>query len=462
MLTRFLDIFFSLIGCLLLLPMLPFIALFVKLDSRGPVFFKCDRVGKDGKIFKMYKFRTMYETSVPVGASVSPLGDPRITAVGRILRRLKVNEIPQLFNVLKGDMTLVGPRPEAPDLAAAYPPEAHRIFSVKPGLAGPNQILGRNEEELYPQGEDPKKYYIEHILPWKLPVDLQYIDDKSLFKDLKHIFLAVKVTLTGAVARRHLTDNLSQIFLLVSDLGLCAVSLTLAHLLRFEDFSYPLMNRVFLGLLPWAVLIRLPVFIYFNFYHTLIRHLSLYDIKRVFTGVALSSVAFVSTSFFLGLTHGYSRGVFLIDWFCLTTMLIAYRALLKKLYRYYRGKNIDNGQKKRVLIWGAGDCGELCLRYLQKKQNPSYEVVGFIDDDPRKKNQRLNGVKVLGNRHHLEILCQLYKVQEVYLSIHKALPAELARIVNICQGRGLTTRIFSEPDKAVMETSYQVSRAETS
>ncbi|MDD5641704.1 MAG: sugar transferase, partial [Syntrophales bacterium] len=210
MLTRFLDILFSVIGCLMLLLMLPFIALLIKLDSRGPVFFRCNRVGKGGKIFKMYKFRTMFETSVPVGASVSPLGDPRVTAVGRILRRLKINEFPQLFNVLRGDMTLVGPRPEAPDLAAAYPPEAHRIFSVRPGLAGPNQILGRNEEEVYPQGVDLKKYYIEQILPWKLPVDLQYIDDQSLFKDLKYMFLAVKVTLTGAVARRHLTDNLSQ------------------------------------------------------------------------------------------------------------------------------------------------------------------------------------------------------------------------------------------------------------
>lgn len=446
----------------MLLLMLPFIALLIKLDSRGPVFFRCNRVGKGGKIFKMYKFRTMFETSVPVGASVSPLGDPRVTAVGRILRRLKINEFPQLFNVLRGDMTLVGPRPEAPDLAAAYPPEAHRIFSVRPGLAGPNQILGRNEEEVYPQGVDLKKYYIEQILPWKLPVDLQYIDDQSLFKDLKYMFLAVKVTLTGAVARRHLTDNLSQILLLVSDLVLCAVSLISAHLLRFEAFSNPQLNQVLLGLLPWAVLTRLPVFIYFNFYHTLIRYLSLYDIKRVFKGVALSSVVFVSVSFLFGLVHGYSRAVFLIDWFCLTTMLVGYRALLKKLYQRYHAKKGDNGQKKQVFIWGAGDCGELCLRYLQKKQNPSYKVVGFIDDDPKKKNHRLNGVKVLGNRHHLEILCQLYKVQEVYISIHKALPEELTRIVSICQGMGLTTRVFSEPDEAVMENSYPFSRAEAS
>src|SRR5665647_1510666 len=165
MITRLLDILVSCIGLFLLLLMLPWIGLLIKIDSRGPIFYRCRRVGQDGKIFLMYKFRTMYETPVNLGPSLSPEGDPRVTSVGRVLRRLKINEFPQFINVFKGDMTLIGPRPEAPDLAAVYPEGAKEIFSVKPGLAGPNQIMGRNEEELYPQGVDPVKYYIEHILP---------------------------------------------------------------------------------------------------------------------------------------------------------------------------------------------------------------------------------------------------------------------------------------------------------
>ena len=148
--TRIIDIFLSIVGIILFLPFLPILAFFIKVDSRGPVFYTCKRVGRGGKIFNMYKLRTMYETPMQLGPSLSPQGDPRVTPVGRMLRRLKLNEFPQLFNVLKGDMTLVGPRPEAPDLAAAYPEAAKVIFTVKPGLAGPNQILGRNEEELYP------------------------------------------------------------------------------------------------------------------------------------------------------------------------------------------------------------------------------------------------------------------------------------------------------------------------
>ena len=152
MLKRFIDILLSLIGILLALPFFPFIALLIKLESKGPVFYLGERVGKDGKTFKMYKLRTMYHLPVSIGASVCPAGDPRVTPMGRLLRRTKLNEVPQLLNVLKGDMTLVGPRPESPDLAAFYPPYAKEIFTVKPGLVGPNQILGRNEEEWYPPG----------------------------------------------------------------------------------------------------------------------------------------------------------------------------------------------------------------------------------------------------------------------------------------------------------------------
>ena len=155
MLNRALDIIVSLVGLLILLMMLPVIAILIKLDSPGPVLYAGRRVGKDGKIFKMFKFRTMYRTPKPLGVSVSPQGDPRVTPVGLWLRRLKLNEFPQFFNILRGDMTLVGPRPEAPDMAEKYPPEARKIFSVKPGLLGPNQILGRNEEDLYPRGVNP-------------------------------------------------------------------------------------------------------------------------------------------------------------------------------------------------------------------------------------------------------------------------------------------------------------------
>ncbi len=442
--NRFFDIFISLVGLLLLLLMLPWIALLIKLDSRGPVFFLCDRVGRGGKIFKMYKFRTMYQTPLPLGGSVSPKGDPRVTPVGRFLRRVKLNEFPQFINVLKGDMTLIGPRPEAPDLAARYPASAEKIFSVKPGLAGPNQILGRNEEELYPPGEDPIKYYIEHILPRKLPLDLEYIDDPSFIKNLKYLFLSVKVTISGAVRRQHLVDNASQLFLMLADVALCMLALTLAHYLRYDDFSKPILYQSFVRVLPWALLIRIPIFIYFGFYHTLIRHLSFYDIKVIFKGVTVSSLVLVAFFFLSRLETivEYGRGVFLIDWFCLINLLAGYRILLKKLFHHYKGETNGQEQQRRVLIWGAGDGGDLCLRYLQKEKENSYEIIGFIDDDPKKRSYRLNGVKVLGNRDHVKILVQLYKIQEIFVAMPSAEVYEITKALEICDSVGVAAKLF--------------------
>ena len=444
MMNRFFDIFISLIGFLLLLLMLPWIALLIKLDSRGPVFFLCDRVGRGGKIFKMYKFRTMYQTPLPLGGSISPMGDPRVTPVGRFLRRMKLNEFPQFINVLKGDMTLIGPRPEAPDLAALYPDFAKSIFSVKPGLAGPNQILGRNEEELYPPGEDPIKYYIEHILPRKLPLDLEYINDPSFLKNLKYLFLSVKVTVFGAIRRQHLVDNTSQLFFILADIILCIFALTLAHYLRYGTFTKPILYQSFVRVLPWALLIRIPIFIYFGFYHTLIRHLSFYDIKVIVKGVTVSSVVLIGFFFLIRLeTYAeYGRGVFLIDWFCLVNLLAGYRILLKKLFTHYKTEGNGQENQRRVLIWGAGDAGELCLRYLQKEKENSYETIGFIDDDPKKRSYRLNGVKVLGNRDHLKILVQLYKIQEIFVAMPSAEVYEIQKALEICDSLGVDAKLF--------------------
>lgn len=444
MFNRVLDIFFATIGLLLLLPVLPLIALFIKLDSQGPVFYRCDRVGLGGKIFKMYKFRTMYETPDYLGPSISPQGDPRVTPVGRVLRRLKINELPQFINLLKGDMTLIGPRPEAPDLAAAYPEAARKIFSVKPGLAGPNQIMGRNEEELFPPGVDPVKYYVDHLLPRKLPLDLQYIEDRSVFKNLKYLFLSIAVTVSGVISRRHLVDNRTQIYLLLCDSTFCLLSFSWAHYLRYDSLWNPDTIKYFPKLLICALVIRLPLFIYFGFYHTLVRHLSFFDIKAVFKGVTISSLVFIGLCFFSGLAPfgQYSRAVFLIDWFCLTFLLTGYRMLLTRIYQWRKSRTGTQAPLKRVLIWGAGDGGELCLRYLEKDKATRYEIAGFIDDEPKMMNRRINGVQVLGDRRHLEVLTHLYKIQEVYVAMPSMTEVELQRALEICHSLGLETKLF--------------------
>src|SRR6266446_4818575 len=297
MIKRSVDIFLSMIGISITIPLIPFIALFIKIDSRGPVFFLCDRVGKDGKSFKMYKFRTMYETPVQVGASLSPVDDPRVTRFGRFLRRTKLNELPQLINILIGEMTFVGPRPEAPDLAALYPSHAKRIFGVKPGLVGPNQILGRNEEEWYPPGVDPQQYYIESILPKKLLIDLEYVQQSSIFKDIKYILFGIKETIFKVLSWKLILQNKSQVYLLCIDIFFVISSFMLAGTLRFGGALNKIYLASFLPLLPTFVVIRISCFFYFGLYSTLIRHISNADIIGIFKGVSVSSTLLISLTF---------------------------------------------------------------------------------------------------------------------------------------------------------------------
>jgi len=453
MLNRFLDILVSLVGLFILGLMLPVVALLIKMDSQGPVFYAGWRVGKDRKRFRMFKFRTMYETPQPLGVSVSPQGDPRVTPMGLWLRRLKLNEFPQFYNVLKGEMTLVGPRPEAPDMAEKYPPEAQAIFTVKPGLVGPNQILGRNEEELYPRGVDPTRFYLEEILPTKLPIDLEYIENKSLLKDLKYLFKGTWVTISGAISRQHLTDNVSQIVMLVADIIGCLASFTIAHLIRFEGFPMVWIKQSFLFILPLTVLTRIPVIFYLGGYQTLFRYLTLKDLKKVFQGVFLGSLLLVIVSYFSGaLLKGYGRGVFIIDWLCLTMMLVGYRVVLKTLHQWYM-KEKNNGEPKRVaLIWGSGEQGLWCLRYLNQSQNPRYEVMGFIDDEIRLHHKRIDGLRVLGDHHHLDILTQLYRIEELFLAMPKVSPRQLESVQELCQRLNITILRFLP--RTVQEISF--------
>jgi len=172
-------------GLVLLVPLLMLIALLVKLDSPGSVFFAHERVGRYGRKFKVLKFRTMVQDAPKRGGAITAGHDPRITRVGRILRKTKLDELPQLWNVLKGEMSLVGPRPEVEKYVNLWEPELReRVLSVRPGITGLTQIRYRHEESLLAQQPDPEKYYCEVLLPLKLASDMEYVQRRSLAFDL--------------------------------------------------------------------------------------------------------------------------------------------------------------------------------------------------------------------------------------------------------------------------------------
>jgi lipopolysaccharide/colanic/teichoic acid biosynthesis glycosyltransferase len=190
---RAFDIVATLCGGVLLLPIVIPIALWIKFGSKGPLFYIQKRVGKDFKEFDLYKFRSMVVDADKKGPSVTSGDDPRITKVGKIIRKTKIDELPQLINVLKGDMSLVGPRPEVMKFVEQKKQEYKKVLSVKPGITDNAAIEFRDEESIMEQYEDKEKAYIDIILPQKIKLYYKYIDNIGFLEDIKLILKTLKV-----------------------------------------------------------------------------------------------------------------------------------------------------------------------------------------------------------------------------------------------------------------------------
>jgi lipopolysaccharide/colanic/teichoic acid biosynthesis glycosyltransferase len=190
---RIFDLLFSLIGLILLSPFFLFIAIWIKLDSKGPVFFRQKRVGLYEKPFFIHKFRTMNLDAEKKGLKITVGLDPRITKSGQLLRKYKLDEFPQLLDVLRGEMSIVGPRPEVPIYVEKYPLDKRKkIFQLRPGITDWASVKFKNENALLDKAADPEKTYIEEILPIKISYYEDYFNQSSLLIDMKIIFLTIR------------------------------------------------------------------------------------------------------------------------------------------------------------------------------------------------------------------------------------------------------------------------------
>ena len=187
---RVFDVIASGIGLLLLSPLFMLLAIWIKLDSEGPVFYRQVRVGKNNKDFRIYKFRSM-RVNADKGSLVTIGDDPRITRSGRFIRKMKLDELPQLINVLIGDMSLVGPRPEVRHYVDYWTPQQMTVLCVRPGITDPASIKFRNENELMGKTDDPERFYIETLMQEKLEMYLKYVSHHSLMGDLGLIFKTI-------------------------------------------------------------------------------------------------------------------------------------------------------------------------------------------------------------------------------------------------------------------------------
>jgi lipopolysaccharide/colanic/teichoic acid biosynthesis glycosyltransferase len=192
MIKRIFDFLVSLFGLIIFSPLFLIIAILIKLDSEGPVFYRGERIGKDGKPFMIFKFRTMVKDAEKLGGPSTPADDPRLTKVGKFLRKYKLDELPQLINVLKGEMSLVGPRPEVKMYVDMLKPEEkEKILSVKPGMTDLASLWNFHEEDILKGSKDPEKTYLEKIRPKKIQLQLEYVKNRSFLLDLKIILKTI-------------------------------------------------------------------------------------------------------------------------------------------------------------------------------------------------------------------------------------------------------------------------------
>lgn len=448
MMKRTFDVLLATLGLVLLSPLFALGAILIKLDSPGPVMFSQTRVGRGFRVFTLWKFRTMVHSADQRGGRLTIGADARITRIGHVLRRLKLDELPQLFNVLKGDMSLVGPRPEVSHYVEMFREDYQDVLKVRPGLTDLASLKYLDEQTMLGTSQDPEKEYVENILPDKVGLAKLYVRQSSLLYDLflvgetlfrlcgfnKVIFVLPEENgkTTSDVSkfvlvRKMVMTNRRPIVVLIH-IALVILANYLAFWLRFDGNIPEEDVNIFLMTLPWLVILRCLTFIPFRLYQGLWKYTGLWDLKNIIGGIAVSSSVFaVLVQFGFGQIL-YPVSVMIIDALLLLVMLGGIR-LTRRIFRGAR----FGGKDRRVLIVGAGDAGEMIVRDMLRQAESNYMPVGFIDDDPAKVGQCIHGIRVVGTCRELPAVMERYHPEEVLLAIPRADLLIRRRIVQALQ-----------------------------
>ena len=471
-LKRTFDILGASLGLIVLSPLFAFVAIRIKKDSPGPVYYHGTRIGLNGKNFQIFKFRTMYENPESyIGAPITARGDNRITPFGEWLRKSKINELPQLWNVLKGEMSVVGPRPEDPDIASGWPEDVrNEILSMRPGITSPASVIYRNEENML-TSSNVMDDYLRTILPDKLRLDQLYVRYFSFFSDIDVVFM------------------------------------TLTHILPiWRDSAVP-ERKLFTGPLTWFV----QKFVTWFVMDTLIAFIAISLVVLIWRASAPLDIGFVrmlaiSSILALGLaitnilfginkiTWQYASPMHVLDVAVSTALALFIFSMISSLvveikipkpmiidfgvlsflgfivFRYrerlitglasrwirWRSQNSKLGE--HVLVIGAGDCGQLAIWLLERSRlSTVFSVVGLVDDDYRKVGQRINGLPVLGTIQDLPEIVKKKSIGLVMFAINKISPSERDRILE--QVDNLPVRVLMIPEMLTILSDYFTQQA---
>ncbi len=469
MLKRTFDLLAAGAGLLALAPLFALLALLIKLDSPGPVFFRQWRVGRHGEPFRIFKFRTMTVQQQPGAPEVTVAGDARITRTGAWLRRWKLDELPQLIDVLRGTMSLVGPRPEVPRYVAHYPPAwRDRLLSVRPGITDFASVRYRDENELLARADNPEREYIDVVLPAKLRYALHYVDNPSLASDLRVLGLTLRTVFAPRLPspwsmlpmkdspfwpwldRKMSALSPRNRALATAADGLVVLAcwhLTYLFRLGFERWQpgrpwyddYVSFGVVAAYLLAMA-LTGVP--------RGLWRFFGFDDFKRIAVACGLAGLV-SAVAVLMAQLVGVARAVLVLHpLFCLLALCLlrmGYRMLWEHARACASGEDFE---QRRAIVLGAGEAGRRVVSTLHRRDG--WVILALLDDDRAKWGLRIGGVGVEGGLGDLALPHVLAGATHVIVALPGANAEEQGRVLALARQTGLA--VMTVPPRGALQS----------
>jgi FlaA1/EpsC-like NDP-sugar epimerase/lipopolysaccharide/colanic/teichoic acid biosynthesis glycosyltransferase len=440
---RALDLFASAAGLLVLWPLFLVIAVLIKLEDRGPVLFRQQRVGRNLKTFFILKFRTMCVDAAEHGPAITVKGDDRVTRVGRLLRTAKLDELPQLWNVLRGDMSLVGSRPEVPRYVDLFRAEYTEILKIRPGITDPASIRYRDENLLLDGAGDAERDYVERILPEKLRMSRHYARHASVGWDVQLVIATLASLFYPARTVERVVDWLTPfrfwVGFAIQVAALLAADLV-ALVIRFDSHVPPSELVTFLRVLPLVLLAQVLWLHAFKLFHSVWRYAGVRDLRNIaFAITAAQFTWWFAAKWFLGVSS-HSRGVAAID----ALLCVAFLSGIRIARRLHRELKPGGMPLRRVLLVGDEDPMARLAREL--RSGADCEIVGMVNGDARRRGVRIHGVPVLGAKSELGDILRRTEPDEVLVAMPDATEEAREDLLRQCRALGQHARLA--PDLA--------------
>ena len=426
MTKRIVDICGAALALLVTAPLMAVAALAIRCASRGPVLQSHVRVGQGGRVFRLYKLRSTAETS---DADATPGPDARHTRVGAIVRALRLDAAPQLLSVLKGDMSLVGPSPQAPSVVERYTAEQREVLSVRPGITGPAQIARLNGAP----GAHPEPDDAAHTLPQQLQSELRYVRTRTLGLDLRYLLLTPLEIWHLVLSRPRLSRPLKGVRMLV-DCGAVAAAAYFAFIARFDGVLPAPHGAILLWGLPLTLAAFVLAFAWMATYRAIWRYVGIEDVWQVVRACTVAGVVNAAAMHVLAVPYPRTTLV-LIPIFSVLLMVGTRTAVRTGVTVLERIRPVLDA--RRIVIIGAGQTGAAIAREILSRPGLGCDLVGFVDDERRLARSRIHNLPVLGTTEQLPELARAHGLSEAIIAISHLGLGQLRRIGEACSGAGL-------------------------